>query len=407
MKPNSPSSSPLKLLNVAILACSSYGIAQAGSYVEGTLILDRVKVEVQDTETYFTQLKMQLSSDGKSFSVVNDLSPYPSILPTADAILTSDASKSIYTLTVFNASGYYGVLTATNLLGPYAISSSVGNVDTSGAGVTTGPTGPKGSTGATGPTGAKGDKGDRGNDGADIQGSPGPQGIQGLQGSQGIPGNTGATGPAGKSVLSGVTTPKAEDGSLGDFWFDTTTNTMYGPKGANGWVMPGVVIVGATGATGSAGATGAAGTPGVTGANGLPGVAGATGATGATGSTGATGPTGSQGYSGSQGAKGDTGPGKVFVYGGQSSSPVIFAAQVPVAGNTGNTMVTVDFGPVSFAGSPICTVTQESTNHNQSNVISAVVIESISNTAATINLSRLTPISEAFNIICIGNEAPN
>ncbi len=175
MKSNQRPGFSLKLLNVAILACSSSGIAQAGSYSEGLLILDRVKVEIQDTATYFTQLKMQLSSDGQSFSVINTPPLYPSILPSADATITYDLSKSTYTLTVLNASGYYGVLTATNLLGPYTISSSVGIVANDSLG-TTGPTGPKGDTGPKGPTGDKGEKGDRGNDGSSIQG---PQGVQG------------------------------------------------------------------------------------------------------------------------------------------------------------------------------------------------------------------------------------
>ncbi|MBL4677469.1 MAG: hypothetical protein JKY70_14895 [Mucilaginibacter sp.] len=87
----------------------------------------------------------------------------------------------------------------------------------------------------------KGDKGDTG-----------PKGEQGVAGQQGADGST---------VLNGNTVPITTVGKVGDFYLNTTTSTLYGPKTTTGWGN-GTLLKGATGATGSVGATGAAGTAG-------------------------------------------------------------------------------------------------------------------------------------------------
>ena len=182
-----------------------------------------------------------------------------------------------------------------------------------------GPTGPTGATGATGPTGAAGaqgatgatgDTGAAGPTGATgamgVQGVQGPTGSMGPAGVTGATGATGATGVDGKTVLNGTVAPTTE-GVDGDFYLDTATTTLYGPKAGGVWPPTGVSIVGPTGATGAAGATGATGPMGAIGAtgatgapgtNGVAGVTGATGPTGATGANGATGPTGATGTAG-------------------------------------------------------------------------------------------------------------
>ena len=45
-----------------------------------------------------------------------------------------------------------------------------------------------------------------------------------------IPGATGPTGPAGNTILNGVGAPDNSIGAIGDFYLDTSTTTMYGPK---------------------------------------------------------------------------------------------------------------------------------------------------------------------------------
>ena len=132
-----------------------------------------------------------------------------------------------------------------------------------------GPQGNAGATGATGPAGATGPQG--------------PAGATGATGPQGPAGPTGATGPAGTNgngVLNGNVVPSNLQGNDGDFYINTTTNTIYGPK-ANGTWPVGVSLVGPSGPAG-----GPAGPPGVAGTNGnsvLNGTVNPNGATGVDG----------------------------------------------------------------------------------------------------------------------------
>jgi len=136
--------------------------------------------------------------------------------------------------------------------------------------------GPKGDTGATGAQGTPGPQGQAGPAGSRIfsgTGTPadtlgmvgdyyidrstgslygpktiagwgtpvslqGTQGSQGPQGPQGDTGATGATGPAGQNgdvILSGLLYPTPLTGSYGDYYFDRTNDTLYGPKTHSGW----------------------------------------------------------------------------------------------------------------------------------------------------------------------------
>lgn len=87
------------------------------------------------------------------------------------------------------------------------------------------------------------------------------------------------------SVRNGVGAPPPSLGIDGDFYIDTTSYVMYGPRAAGNWGS-GQRLVGPTGATG---ATGAPGSTGPAGAAGATGPTGATGATGAAGGFGAYG----------------------------------------------------------------------------------------------------------------------
>lgn len=102
--------------------------------------------------------------------------------------------------------------------------------------------------------------------------------FSGVQGSQGVPGEKGKPGPRGKtgaigprglpgtSVLSGVGTPGIELGNLGDFYIDTSTYKLFGPKINNDWGAPKDLVgpQGPSGSTGATGATGARGSDGQT-----------------------------------------------------------------------------------------------------------------------------------------------
>jgi hypothetical protein len=114
-------------------------------------------------------------------------------------------------------------------------------------------TGPAGNDGAVGPQGATG--------------AQGPIGLTGPAGATGPQGPIGAAGANGKTVINGSTNPAAGTGQDGDFYINTATNTLFGPKVSGAWPL-GVSLIGPIGATGPAGA---AGVNGVAGANGLDG----------------------------------------------------------------------------------------------------------------------------------------
>ena len=166
----------------------------------------------------------------------------------------------------------------------------------------TGPQGPQGVQGPEGPQGPKGDKGDQGDQGP--QGIQGIQGIQGVQGDKGDKGDTGDTGPQGiqgiqgnpgtngtdgKSVLNGAADPTTQ-GVDGDFYINTTTDTLFGPKTGGVWGA-GISLIGPAGATGAAGSTGATGATGPQGPAGADGTNGTNGIDGKTVLNGAVNPT--------------------------------------------------------------------------------------------------------------------
>ena len=131
------------------------------------------------------------------------------------------------------------------------------------------------------------------------------------------------------TILNGVGVPSKKVGINGDFYIDTKSLVLYGPKTNGAWknstslkqaeVKSVTTVIGEAGtigdkgdkgATGNTGATGSVGLTGAAGIKGLDGAKGSTGLTGAAGSTGLTGAAGSTGLtgaSGATGAKGDTG----------------------------------------------------------------------------------------------------
>lgn len=146
--------------------------------------------------------------------------------------------------------------------------------------------------GATGSTGATGPQGPQG-----LTGATGSAGPTGLTGPQGPAGTNGVNGVNGNTVLNGTVDPTATQGVDGDFYLNTETNTLFGPKASGVWPTAGTSLIGPTGATGATGPAGPTGPTGLTGATGPAGPTGPTGATGATGSTGPQGPQGSPGIS--------------------------------------------------------------------------------------------------------------
>jgi hypothetical protein len=96
--------------------------------------------------------------------------------------------------------------------------------------------GEQGAQGIQGPEGPQGPQGAQG-----IQGVQGPEGPQGPQGPAGPAGEDGADG---RTILSGTVDPTTE-GVDGDFYLNTATSTLFGPK-ATTWPA-GVSLIGLTG----------------------------------------------------------------------------------------------------------------------------------------------------------------
>ncbi|MBK7762732.1 MAG: tail fiber domain-containing protein [Bacteroidetes bacterium] len=78
-------------------------------------------------------------------------------------------------------------------------------------------------------------------------------------------GPTGASGINGNTILNGSSNPSSGQGVNGDFFLNTTSKTLFGPKSAGVWPSSGTSLIGPTGATG------ANGTNGTNGINGLDG----------------------------------------------------------------------------------------------------------------------------------------
>ena len=135
---------------------------------------------------------------------------------------------------------------------------------------------------------------------------PVPKSLVGPQGIAGAAGISGKQGVNGKDGKDGKDGVSGKDGERGAAGSSSGGAGVAGPVGPAG--PAGVAgVVGPAGAIGLPGATGPAGATGATGAQGLPGAAGSTGATGLTGSPGPAGATGAQGLPGAAGSTGATG----------------------------------------------------------------------------------------------------
>jgi len=119
-------------------------------------------------------------------------------------------------------------------------------------------------------------------------GPQGPQGAAGLAGAPGPQGPAGAAGADGNTILSGTTNPASSIGVDGDFYINTATSTIFGPRIAGSWPT-GVLLMGPAGSTGSTGGTGPQGATGSIGPLGLQGQQGVQGVAGPPGTNGAAG----------------------------------------------------------------------------------------------------------------------
>ncbi|MDZ7682283.1 MAG: hypothetical protein U5J63_11380 [Fodinibius sp.] len=86
-----------------------------------------------------------------------------------------------------------------------------------------------------------------------VAGCEGPVGEQGAQGPEGPQGPVGPAGEDGSIMYSGQGAPGSDIGSEGDYYLNTNTGEMYGPKDGNGWGQPIMVLMGDDGQDGEDG----------------------------------------------------------------------------------------------------------------------------------------------------------
>lgn len=88
---------------------------------------------------------------------------------------------------------------------------------------------------------------------AGATGATGSQGPQGVSGAPGVPGSAGANG---NTVLSGTGLPSSGTGNNGDWYINTTTSCLYGPKASGTWSGSCTYLIGLQGSTGATGPAG-------------------------------------------------------------------------------------------------------------------------------------------------------
>ena len=222
--------------------------------------VDKVSGKELSTNDYSTAEKTKLAAITGTNTGDQDLSTYATTSQLASKANVSDVTASLATKVDKEigkglSSNDYTTAEKTKLA---AISGNVAGPQ--------GPAGLQGPTGATGPAGATGLQG--------LPGAAGPAGAigpQGPAGPTGLPGAVGATGPAGaagvngvagangldgKTVLNGTTDPGLSKGENGDFYINTTSNKIFGPKASGVWPagvsLIGIASVGAISGTSTA-----------------------------------------------------------------------------------------------------------------------------------------------------------
>lgn len=162
-------------------------------------------------------------------------------------------------------------------------------------------------------------------------------------------------GPILNTFLNGLGAPNATNGIDGDFYLDTLSSNLYGPKKKGKWPLPKNLVgpVGPQGPIGKQGSEGKVGDKGAStssaGSQGAQGIQGPQGTQGTPGPAGSSGPSGGAGIAGSVGATGAPGPQGSP---GSAGAPGVGATGLQgVAGTPGSTGARGPIGETGTAGS--------------------------------------------------------
>jgi hypothetical protein len=161
-------------------------------------------------------------------------------------------------------------------------------------------------------------------------------------------------GPILNTFLNGLGAPNATNGIDGDFYLDTLSSNLYGPKKKGKWPLPKNLVgpVGPQGPIGKQGSEGKVGDKGAStssaGTQGTQGIQGPQGTQGTPGPAGSSGPSGGAGIAGSVGATGAPGPQGSP---GSAGAPGVGATGLQgVAGTPGSTGARGPIGETGTAG---------------------------------------------------------
>ncbi len=203
-------------------------------------------------------------------------------------------------------------------------------------------------------------------------------------------GRTAASIP--NTILNGKGAPLNSLGINGDFYIDTRSLLIYGPKVKSKWPTP-QNLQGPTGAAGASGSDGKNGNDGkVSNASGTAGPAGPQGPSGAAGPAGPAGPAGATGPAGSGG--GTPGPTGAT---GASGAPGSIGPSGP-AGSTGATGATGATGPAGAQGET-GTVGAAGTPGISRAIGGTFVVGDISGTAGTSNTGSISGFKANKNYV--------
>ncbi len=86
-----------------------------------------------------------------------------------------------------------------------------------------------------------------------LMGCEGPQGPIGEEGQQGAQGPVGPAGDDGSEIYSDEGAPDGNIGEIGDYYLNSNTGELYGPKDNDGWGNPIIVLMGEDGQDGENG----------------------------------------------------------------------------------------------------------------------------------------------------------
>ncbi len=193
----------------------------------------------------FSKLHQQFGSAGLVLSVVAIVLALAGGAYAAGGGLSSKAKKEVTAI----AKKYAGKPGTNGLTGATGLAGTNGTNGTNGTAGTNGVNGKTVLSGSGTPQEAEGEPGDFYIKTGSSPQIFGPKGAGGWGSGTSLKGTAGTPGENGNGVLNGAAAPSNAEGVNGDFYIDTHTDEIFGPKQNEEWPTPGTSLKGETGFT--------------------------------------------------------------------------------------------------------------------------------------------------------------